>query len=163
MLKISKLGFQSVLRVLLMVVSIAVLLPPAGIARAATPSAAQFCQCVEYVKNKFHLSGSAGQAKNMGPYLQARGFVKLTVPRPGEVIIMQPGFHTNSSAGHVAIIQTVVETNKGKSWKITVRGANQPGSRWIEANCTDVSFWSFEYSKPVNPAADTRVQYYGKK
>ncbi|MBL8062791.1 MAG: hypothetical protein JNK32_07230 [Anaerolineales bacterium] len=162
--KLSLLNFRKATQIILIFTLLAVFMPPVNMVKASSVDkaslSAPFCQCVVYIKNKFKLSGSAGQAKNMGPFLQSRGFVKLTVPRPGEVIIMQPGFHVKDSAGHVAIIQTVttVWVNGVESWKIQVRGANQPGSRWTESNCNNVSYWSF-----TSPKTDKRATYYGKK
>jgi hypothetical protein len=103
------------------------------------------CQCVVYVKNKFHLSGSAGYARDMGKFLQARGFVRVSVPRPGDVIIMKKSFgHGITSAGHVALLQTV--ESSGNNWKIKIRGANQGGGvgktpYWTESNCNNVNYW----------------------
>lgn len=131
-------------QIILMFILLAVIIAPSGVVRAEyaerTSLAATSCQCVVYIKNKYGLSGSAGAAKDMGVFLKNRGFWKLTVPRPGEIIIMKPAFEhgVSSTYGHVAIIHAVVDM--GTSWKITVRGANQSGSKWTESNCTNVSF-----------------------
>ena len=171
--KLSLSNFRKVVQISLIFTLLAVFMPPVNVVKASSSVdkaslSAPKCQCVVYIKNKFKLSGSAGQAKNMGPFLQARGFVKLTVPRPGEVIIMQPGFHVTDNAGHVAIIVTdnaghvaIIQTvvDDGKYWIIKIRGANQPGSKWTESNCNNVSYWSnIRYLK-----TDTGAQYYGQK
>ena len=118
------------------------------------------CSCVNYVKNKYNFRDPVGYAKNMGPYLKDRGFWKLTTPRPGEIIIMKPAFGhgVDSVAGHVGIIQSVID--QGSTWKITVRGASQAGSKWTESNCNNVSFWSnIVYPKSYG---DNYVEYWVK-
>lgn len=107
-----------------------------------SPSA-PFCQCVVYVKNTYKLSGSAGYAKDMGPFLNARGFRRVYSPTAGDIIIMkQPFGHGIGYAGHVAILKSLQLSSDRQTMTITIRGANQ-GSRgtWIENNCNNVSFW----------------------
>jgi hypothetical protein len=102
---------------------------------------AHHCACVEYVKTVFGLHGAAGNAKDMGPFLAAHGFRRSTTPVPGAVVVIQPGYYTRGAAaiyGHAAVITTVSRTRSG-SWLLSVRGANQTGTSFTAAGCTDVS------------------------
>jgi|GEM_PF-4625739 len=127
-------------RILLITMLVSIVFPlPSHDAQAAS-----YCQCVDYVKNRYQLSGSiggSGGAKDMGPYLRDRGFVQLSTPFVGAVVILKPAFGrgVNATYGHVAVITAVQDL--GTDWRITIRGANQSGSVWTEYNCTNVSSW----------------------
>ena len=128
---------------------------------SSTALAAQSCQCVTYIKNRYGLTGSiggSGCAKDMGPYLAARGFRKVSNPQVGAVVIFQPSFGSgiNQSCGHVAVIVKVQSVDNNSKWSITVRGANQGGSTFTQYNCTNVSDVSFK----SYPKTSTSVSYY---
>lgn len=117
---------------------------------AATPAAAHspahVCQCVDYIKHVYGLTGAMGNAKDMGPALQSRGFTRLSSPQVGAVVIFQPSFGgVNSTYGHVGIIRAVWQTNYGRNWQVTVRAANQGGWQTISncKNVNDVTFHSY--------------------
>jgi len=106
----------------------------------APGQAADYCQCVEYVKRQFGLQGAVGNAKDMIYSLPNLGFGRTT-PQVGAIVIMQPSFPgADGTYGHVGIVDGIRSAN-GKTY-ITVRAANQAGNRFVEANCTDVSLWS---------------------
>lgn len=126
---------------ILLVVSILalVLTAPGSSVQAATP-----CECVQYIKNRYQLSGSiggSGGAKDMGAYLRDRGFVQLYSPFVGAVVILKPAFGhgVNATYGHVAVITAVQDL--GADWRITIKGANQGGTISTEYECTNVSYW----------------------
>ncbi|MGI8551417.1 MAG: CHAP domain-containing protein [Dehalococcoidia bacterium] len=101
-----------------------------------------WCECVEYVKSRFGLTGAAGDAKDMGPFLQRHGFRKVSAPQTGAVIIIQPAFfHSGSGAiyGHVGVIDGVASVDKGRTWAIAVHGSNQLGSMFNGSNCSNVT------------------------
>jgi surface antigen len=108
---------------------------------AAPGHASNYCQCVEYVKRKFNLQGPVGNAKDMINSLPKRGFKQTTV-QAGAIVIMQPSFPgADRTYGHVGIVESIRES-KGRKY-ITVRGANQAGNRFAEANCNNVSVIGF--------------------
>jgi hypothetical protein len=118
----------------------------------ATPAeAASWCQCVDYVKNAYGLSGAiggSGGAKDMGSYLAARGFRQLYGPanlQAWAVAIFQPGFGSgiNQTYGHVGLVAQYWYSGGGY-WTVVLRGANQPGYTWIEKGCTNVSDWTLK-------------------
>lgn len=132
----------------------------------AAEAPAHACQCVEYVKNRFGLTGSVGSkstpgyARYMGKYLQDRGFRSIPEPRSGAVVIFQPAFgrSVHQEAGHVGVIASVQSVKGGRDWKISVRGANQaqrvaagPGVLYVwvrEHRCSNVNTIPFAaYSK----------------
>jgi hypothetical protein len=103
--------------------------------------AADDCECVEYIKRRYSLSGAvggSGGAKDMGPYLLARGFTQVSNPVTGAVVIFQPAFGDAADpiSGHVGVITLV--TDKDTKWKINVTGSNQGGSD-TEFNCYNVN------------------------
>lgn len=136
---------------------------PAFIHAAA---AADFCQCVVFVQRHFSLSGGIGgngYAKDMGPYLEARGFRRVADPAPDAVVVLQPSvLGADSVAGHVGIIASVQSV--GSNWRVTLEGANQ-GRRadgtWMwpqytKDGCSDVSLWAMrDY-----PKSQAGVAYY---
>jgi len=125
--------------------SIALILGLSAVQGTQTAIAGHSCECVEYVKSMFGMRGAAGNAKDMGPFLAAHGFRRSTVPVPGAVVIIQPRFYPAGDGaiyGHVAIVTGVAPSGKS-SWVITVRGANQTGSKFSAAGCSNVSAKSF--------------------
>lgn len=133
--------------IIFLMLFLAVLVVPAQKATAAYS-----CQCVEYIKNKYGLSGSVGGnggAKNMGPYLTARGFTQVYSPVVGAVVVFQPKFSStgvDQTYGHVGVISAV--SDLGSYWQITVTGANQSGTKYTDANCSNVTNIRFaKYNK----------------
>ena len=121
---------------------------PAFASTSVQPTgAAVWCQCVTYIKNRYGLSGSVGYAKNMGPFLVARGWRQVYSPVAGAIVVFQPAFGLGS-AGHVGVITTVESTNYNRSWHIRVRGSNQIAPYFTDYNCNNVAdTWYKSYSK----------------
>lgn len=116
------------------------------------------CQCVDYIKNRFNLSGNMVNAKDMGSILIANGFKKITAPQVGAVVVFQPGFGSSFSPnGHVAVI-TTAPTLIGSNWSgLQIESANQPQVGWMtKYNCTNVS------DEPIGtyPKSSTYIAYY---
>jgi hypothetical protein len=112
---------------------------------------AHWCECVEYVKNYFGLRGTAGNAKDMGPFLAARGFQRSTTPAVGDVVLIQPAFYDRGSGatyGHSAIVESLARAGGG-GWFLGLRSANQTGKQFAGANCSNVTF------KSVGPVSRT--------
>lgn len=118
----------------------------------ASPSeAASFCQCVGYVKNRFGITAAVGHAKDMIHSLPRHGFTRVNSPQPGAVVIMQTTFNdANRTFGHVGIVESTSVRN-GNTF-LTVRGANQSGTRFTEFNCSNVTVIGFK--TPVNGRSD---------
>ncbi|MEQ8754251.1 MAG: ricin-type beta-trefoil lectin domain protein [Coleofasciculus sp. G1-WW12-02] len=122
----------------------------ASILLSTAPSqAAQHCECVEYVKRRFGLSGAVGNAKDMGPALAARGFRQVSQPQVGAIAIFQPGFSrytfVNQTYGHVGVISQV--RNLGDKWQILVDNTNF-GGHGVSLNCNNFSKnWYNPYPK----------------
>jgi hypothetical protein len=123
--------------------------------------AASSCQCVQYIKNRYQLSGSvggSGGAKDMGSYLRDRGFVQLNSPSVGAVVILKPSFGrgVDGTYGHVAVITAVQDLSS--DWRITIKGSNQGSSVWTEYECTNVASWQ-PSSYPKSFGTD-KVEYW---
>ena len=116
----------------------------AALLPASASAAPHWCECVEYVKNSFGLRGAAGNAKDMGPFLAARGFRRSATPKVGAVVILQPAFYQTGSGavyGHAGIIESLAAAGT-HAWFIGVRGANQLGKQFTSASCGNVTFRS---------------------
>ncbi len=106
---------------------------------------AHWCECVEFVKNSFDLHGAAGNAKDMAPFLAAHGFRRADAPVVGGVVIVQPAYYTHGDGavyGHVGLIESVAAAGKS-GWFVGIRSANQTGSPFSGAGCSNVTFKSF--------------------
>lgn len=130
-------------------------------AAASASVGAKNCQCVDYVMNRYHLTGRAGAGKNMGSLLIANGFSQVGTPRVGEVVVFQPRFgHGIWSTGHVAVIVKVQTWAYGKSyWLTTFRGANQGYAQSTEDGCKNVSNMTILYPKSWGP---NYIAYYSR-
>lgn len=103
---------------------------------------ASWCQCVDYVRNRFQLGyGGPGfvGAADMGPYLEAQRFARLSEPAAGTIIVFQRwfGFGIDTTYGHVGVVTAA--TPDGGGWQLIVRGARQTYQEWTEYGCTNVS------------------------
>jgi hypothetical protein len=100
-------------------------------------ASASSCQCVDYVKNRFHLTGRSRSAKDFASYLKANGFTQVSSPQVGAVAVQQPAFGQGvSTLGHVSVITAV--SSVGKYWQITTIGANQARKKTTQYNCSNV-------------------------
>jgi surface antigen len=109
---------------------------------ASPAQAADFCQCVEYVKRRFGLQGAVGNAKDMIYSLPKLGFRQISSPQNGAVVIMQPSFPgADKTYGHVGVVESI--QTSGSQVRITVRSANQIGNVFTELNCYNVSVIGF--------------------
>ena len=118
---------------ILVILALLLVLFPERTAQAAVSS----CQCVDYVKHRFHLTGISGNAKDFGPYLSKNGFKQVSAPQVGAVAVMQSAFGQYvSSYGHVSVITAV--SGDSKYWQITTLGANQGGKKLTQYSCSNV-------------------------
>ena len=124
----------------------------------ASPSeAASTCECVGYVKNRFGITASVGNAKDMIYSLPRHGFTRISNPQPGAVVIMQPSFRgSDPTYGHVGIVERT-SVRSGNTY-LTVRGANQGGRWFTESNCSNVAI--VDFGTAVNGRSD--VSYWVK-
>ncbi|HZQ35169.1 MAG TPA: CHAP domain-containing protein [Dehalococcoidia bacterium] len=137
---------------LISVVAMALATPAA--ARAASPHR---CECVEFVKSYFGLRGAAGNAKDMGPYLAAHGFKRLSRPVVGAVVILQPGYYRHGEGsvyGHAGIVTAVTRLDS-RHWSLRVRSANQLARPQAALGCNNVSL---KWFGPL--ATDSRLVSY---
>lgn len=105
--------------------------------------AASFCQCVQYLKNRFGLPSPSGNANQWNDgYLQRNGFRQVG-PTVGSIVVFENTFPgVNSTYGHVGVVQSI-----NSSGQVTVRGANQGSSGLVtEYNCTNVNSLTFRTS-----------------
>jgi hypothetical protein len=103
--------------------------------------AVEACQCVKYIANRYGISIPAN-AKDVGPVLARNGFRQVSGPQVGAVVVMQPTFPgANTTYGHVGVVQSVQSGGK-----ISVRGANQIGTKFTEYNCNNVTVIGFAQS-----------------
>ncbi|MGA2112594.1 MAG: CHAP domain-containing protein [Anaerolineales bacterium] len=117
--------------------------------QASVVQGAKACQCVDYIMNRFHLTGHPTNGKSMAPLLVANGFRQDGTPHVGDVAVFQPRFgHGIWSTGHVAVVVKVQTWAYGKSdWLNTFRGANQGYAQSTEDGCTNVSNMTILYPK----------------
>src|SRR4028118_374356 len=95
---------------------------------AAPAQATDYCQCVEYVKRRFGLSGAVGNAKDMIYSLPKLGFRQISSPQNGAIVVMQPSVAgADSQFGHVGVVEQYTTT--GNSLTLKIRGTNQPGTQ----------------------------------
>jgi hypothetical protein len=125
--------------------------------RTAQGAAASTCQCVDYVKNRFKLTGVSGNAKDFGAYLSKNGFKQVYKPKVGAVAVMQPEFGQYvSSYGHVSVITAVGgDTN---NWQITTVGANQGATKVTGYNCSNVG--TVKWGKYPKSWGATKISYW---
>ncbi len=129
-----------------------------GVTDPQQAQAADYCQCVEYVKRVAGIpaSDAPGNAKDMGSYLQTHGWTRVNSPQAGAIGILGTTFpQSNPNWGHVGMVSGV--RTSGNNTYISLRAANQ-GGRETEANCYDVNTW--DISTPVNGRGD--VAFYVK-
>jgi surface antigen len=128
--------------------------------------AAETCQCVKYIANRYGISIPAN-AKDVGPVLARNGFRQVSGPQVGAVVIMQPTFPgADKTYGHIGVVESLQSGGK-----ISVRGANQLGNKFTENNCnnvtvigflssvtgrSDVSFWVKDNTPPPSVPGDFR-------
>jgi surface antigen len=111
-----------------------------GSLTAAPANAAEFCQCVIYVKNRLGISVAMGDAKNMIYSLPNQGFRQTPEPVVGSVVVMQPSFPgSDGTYGHVGFVASV-----DGAGRIAVQGSNQGnGGNSTDANCNNVNVINF--------------------
>lgn len=119
------------------------------------------CQCVKYVKNRIGDKTSAGNAKDMGPYLIKNGYTRIySAPRRRDIVIFNPrfGHGFNPYYGHVAVI-TSAKVSKVGDITVNMVGANMhlPHER-TEHYCNNVS----NASVVVTPEEKRYVEFYRK-
>ena len=114
--------------------------------------AARSCSCVDYVKSALGLTGAAGNAKDMGPFLKAKGFKKVSSPVAGAVVIFAPPhLYVDPNFGHVGIIRQVKA--EGSKWKLLIRSSNLFGQSkyFTSAGCSNVSdTWFTPFAKTAS-------------
>ena len=102
-----------------------------------TAQAASSCQCIDYVRHRFNLTGKSANARSFGPYLAKNGFTQVSDPQVGAVAVQQPAFGQGvSSYGHVSVITAV--SSVGNYWQITTVGANQARKKYTSYSCSNV-------------------------
>lgn len=123
---------------------VSLLLPSRSVAQSA-----KFCQCTEYVANRFGLTRNFPNAKDWNDgYLQRNGFRQVGLQK-GAIVVMEKEFRgSDPTYGHVGVVENV-RYSGGKTY-INVRGANQyVGDPYVtESGCSNVRVTSF--GTPVN-------------
>jgi len=120
------------------------LFPSRGVAQSS-----KFCQCTEYVANRFGLTRDFPNAKDWNDgYLQKNRFRQVGVQK-GAIVVMEKEFRgSDPTFGHVGVVENV-RYSSGKTY-IDVRGANQyVGTSYVTENgCNNVRVTGF--GTPVN-------------
>ncbi len=97
------------------------------------------------------------------PFLQQNGYVKVSAPTVGAVVVFQPGFGhgVDATNGHVGIIAAAqaIKSSSGAvtGWTITVRGANQGGNVFSDSGVPNVSNWTLTVA-----TSETQISYWVK-
>lgn len=116
--------------------------------------AAAWCWCTQYVANRFGLSGYPDATRWDNGYLDSRGWKRSSEPKGGYITVIEGKSFGTPSQGHVGVVDKR-ESLDSKRWKITLKGANQPGSTSTEYGCTNVSRWVLTI-----PKGDSKVSYW---
>lgn len=120
-----------------------VLVPRPGHNALPAANSVRWCQCVDYVRQRFGLDPAAGPhfvgAADMGPYLQGQGMVRHAAPLLGAVIVFPRSFGSgiDTTYGHVGVVVGIEA--QADHWRLTVRGARQSWPEWTEYGCSNVS------------------------
>ncbi len=129
-----------VVALVLLLLLLFVVVPRSGF--NAPHESARWCQCVDYVRNRFNLApgGNFVGAADMGPYLEAQGYGRIPDPVVGAIIVFPRWFGAGIDAtyGHVGVV-TAIDTSDPANWHLTVRGARQTHPEWTENGCSNVS------------------------
>lgn len=131
--------------------SLAALSTAALLPLLASPARAQiYCQCTQYVANRFGLPNNFPNAGDWNDgYLQRNGFTQVNA-QPGAIVVMERSFPgSDATYGHVGIVESI--TSDGR---LTVRGANQSvGSGYVtESGCNNVRLTAF--GRSINGRSD---------
>lgn len=109
--------------------------------KSAQAQSVKYCQCTEYVANRFGLTRDFPNAGDWNDgYLQRNGFRQVG-PQRGAIAVMERSFPgANTTYGHVGIVENVRADGR-----IDLRGANQyvGGSLFTEAGCNNVRVTGF--------------------
>lgn len=125
-----------------------------AIFRAMSQPAAAWCWCTKFVANSFDLKGYPDATRWDDGYLSKKGWKRSGDPKPGYIMVIEGKSFGTPSQGHVGKVDGR-ESLDSKRWKITLKGANQPGSTWTEAGCTNVSRWVLTI-----PKGNSKVSYW---
>lgn len=117
---------------------------------------ATWCWCTNYLGNRFGLTGYPDAGRWDNGYLKSKGWSNSSEPKQGYIAVFEANAYGMGTYGHVAGIDKR-ESLDSKKWKLTLRGANQPGSTFTEYNCTDVTKWVVTVKK-----GDANVSYWKK-
>jgi hypothetical protein len=150
---------QTSSKLMLFGISALALVPLATIIFPKPAQANVFCQCTKYVANKAGLTQNFVDAKDWNDghsryggnsYLRSNGFQQVS-PRVGSIVVMETSFPGgNATFGHVGIVDSLVSIN-GKTY-LNLRGANQPGSTFVESGCNNATVMRF--GTPIDGRSD---------
>jgi surface antigen len=122
---------------------------------ALTPSVSvaqstRWCQCTDYVANRFGLSGYPNAGDWDNGYLAGKGFRQINSPQNGAIVVLNPNTAGAFGVGHVGVVEQYTTT--GNSLKLNIRGTNQPGATVPnEFGCNNVTIWSNSTNVINNP------------
>lgn len=125
-------------------------------AEAASPV---YCQCTTYTQRHFNLTANYPNAADWGKgYLQHNGWHTVSIPSPGDIIVVEKAYQANvsytykgptfkywlanTSMGHVGWIAAVGKYSTG--YDVEIRSANSGlnSHYYRDSNCTDVAnYW----------------------
>lgn len=112
---------------------------------SAAAYAAEYCQCVKYVKNRVGDQSSAGDATNMDGYLKKNGYrlvdLNYDMPKNKDVIIFRYYYRNgfDKRYGHVGLVSHAYK-NSNSSISLGLISANmRTSNEYPEAGCTNVS------------------------
>ncbi|MEW6495131.1 MAG: CHAP domain-containing protein [Cyanobacteriota bacterium] len=128
-----------------LITTLLVVILPVILALAPSASVAQsakWCQCTNYVANRFGLRGYPNAGDWDNGYLARNGFHQINSPQNGAIVVLNPGVAgADRTYGHVGVVDQY--TTAGNSLKINIGGTNQPGAKVAnEYGCNNVTIWS---------------------
>ncbi len=123
-------------------------------------AADSWCSCVNYMFRRYTWWGQwgPGSAKDYGSWLESNhNYTKVSSPSEGDVVIMQPGFSAtpvDGTHGHIARVAAVM--TDGSERRVLYQGANQPGLRFSQFGCSNVTYEWTDY----HSTSDSNIAYY---
>jgi surface antigen len=124
-------GRRVLVRLLVVVFALTVAAPFGPV---KTAKAAEWCWCTQFLVNQRGLVGSYGHAytwDDSGGFLTQNGYHQVSTPEVNDIVVYSET--RLPSYGHVGIIKAVEST------RLQVLGANQGGTTFEKANCSNVS------------------------
>jgi len=113
------------------------------------------CWCTDYVAHEVGIL-SYPDAWQWSSSTLGDDYIKVELPQAGDIIVMNKYYNGTGVYGHVGIVKQV--TNSKNNFTILIHGANQPGTKFDECNCDNVTDWTRNVSN--SDISEGKVTFY---